>query len=230
MEEEHIFQMDNEEQEVGLVLSDKKKKKKTVLITNELIDNQEDEQEVGLVLGKKKKKDIEQMNNDDSLNIDEDYKYEDLLKRGIAFIKKLKEKENKLDKGKLQIKPPKISHIGSRKTIFINYLEIATILQRDPAHFAKYIVSDFGTTSDVDGEGHLILKDKFNLDLFHKVIREYIDEYVGCKNCSGMNTTLVKDKSAKLTLLNCADCLASRSVSKIKKAYVEKKVEKEEEY
>ena len=52
---------------------------------------------------------------------------------------------------------------------------------------------------------------------FIKIIKKYIDDYVRCKDCRGLNTEIKKE--SRLTYLNCHKCKASRTVQAISSRY-----------
>ncbi|KAI5956685.1 SUI3 [Candida theae] len=146
--------------------------------------------------------------------------YEDLLTR---FFEILKENNPELagDRSgpKFRIPPPVCQREGSKKTMFANVQEIATVLQRNPEHLIQFLFAELGTSGSIDGEKRLILKGKFQPKQMESVLRRYIIEYVTCKTCKSMNTELKRESANRLHFLSCKACGSTRSVSSIKTGF-----------
>lgn len=146
--------------------------------------------------------------------------YEDLLSR---FFEILKENNPELagDRSgpKFRIPPPICQREGSKKTMFANVQEIATVLQRNPEHLIQFLFAELGTSGSIDGEKRLILKGKFQPKQMESVLRRYIIEYVTCKTCKSMNTELKRESANRLHFLSCKACGSTRSVSSIKTGF-----------
>ena len=62
----------------------------------------------------------------------------------------------------------------------------------------------------------LLLKGKFNQLHLQKLIKNYINFFVVCKNCNNFNTVMEKSKKIRqMNLLKCLDCGSSHVVSSI---------------
>lgn len=146
--------------------------------------------------------------------------YEELLSR---FFEILKENNPELagDRSgpKFRIPPPVCQREGSKKTMFANVQEIATVLQRNPEHLIQFLFAELGTSGSIDGEKRLILKGKFQPKQMESVLRRYIIEYVTCKTCKSMNTELKRESANRLHFLSCKACGSTRSVSSIKTGF-----------
>jgi translation initiation factor 2 subunit 2 len=240
--EEPIFDMemnDESEMEATLVLGKKKTKKrhnseetnvlKPIEEKKEIFDEHLQEEDLDDIEGCSDYEILKKIEKKWNSNNNE-YEYRDLLVRGLTTIKMNKEREEKSKK--LVIKPPKISFDGPRKTVFVNFEEIVEILNREAKHLSKFMNIEFGTTSNTDGYGHLVFNGRYKIDVFENILRKYIDEYVMCKMCNNIKTTMYKDKESKLHIIQCNNCGASRSAAKMKEGYVHKVsyTVKEEEY
>ena len=85
--------------------------------------------------------------------------YPDLLSRFFDILKKNNpELAGDRSGPKFRIPPPIVQREGSKKTLFANVQEIATVLQRSPEHLIQYLFAELGTTGSIDGEKRLILK------------------------------------------------------------------------
>lgn len=120
---------------------------------------------------------------------------------------------------KFRIPPPVCQREGSKKTMFANVQEIATVLQRNPEHLIQFLFAELGTSGSIDGEKRLILKGKFQPKQMESVLRRYIIEYVTCKTCKSMNTELKRESANRLHFLSCKACGSTRSVSSIKTGF-----------
>lgn len=146
--------------------------------------------------------------------------YEDLLSRFFSILKK-NNPELAGDKSgpKFRIPPPVCQREGSKKTLFANVQEIATVLQRNPEHLIQFLFAELGTSGSIDGEKRLVLKGKFQPKQMESVLRRYIIEYVTCKTCKSMNTELKRESANRLHFLSCNACGSTRSVSSIKTGF-----------
>lgn len=146
--------------------------------------------------------------------------YTDLLSR---FFNILKQNNPELagDRSgpKFRIPPPVCQREGSKKTLFANVQEIATVLQRNPEHLIQFLFAELGTSGSIDGEKRLVLKGKFQPKQMESVLRRYIIEYVTCKTCKSMNTELKRESTNRLHFLSCKACGSTRSVSSIKTGF-----------
>ncbi|EGV65743.1 translation initiation factor eIF-2 beta subunit [Yamadazyma tenuis] len=146
--------------------------------------------------------------------------YEELLSR---FFNILKENNPELAGArsgpKFRIPPPVCQREGSKKTLFANVQEIATVLQRNPEHLIQYLFAELGTSGSIDGEKRLVLRGKFQPKQMESVLRRYIIEYVTCKTCKSMNTVLKRESANRLHFLSCNACGSTRSVSSIKTGF-----------
>ena len=146
--------------------------------------------------------------------------YPDLLSRFFDILKKNNpELAGDRSGPKFRIPPPIVQREGSKKTLFANVQEIATVLQRSPEHLIQYLFAELGTTGSIDGEKRLILKGKFQPKQMESVLRRYIIEYVTCKTCKSMNIELKRESANRLHFLSCKACGSTRSVSSIKTGF-----------
>ncbi len=118
-----------------------------------------------------------------------------------------------------RIKPPSLSRLGTKKTCWTNFSDYEVSLNRSSDHLQSFVLSELGTTGSIDGDNQLILKTKIMAKNAENLLRKYIEEYVRCRNCKGIETDLVKDSTSRLHFIQCKRCLASRSVAAIKAGY-----------
>ncbi|ABN65026.2 eIF2 [Scheffersomyces stipitis CBS 6054] len=148
------------------------------------------------------------------------FSYEQLLSRFFDILK-TNNPELAGDRSgpKFRIPPPVCQREGSKKTLFANVQEIATVLQRNPEHLIQFLFAELGTSGSIDGEKRLVLKGKFQPKQMESVLRRYIIEYVTCKTCKSMNTELKRESANRLHFLSCKACGSTRSVSSIKTGF-----------
>ena len=197
-------------------LSLKKKKKKST----KNLDLNEFEQQL-------EEAGVEDVANDDSLadsqtqtQLGGGLSYDELLSRFFEILK-TNNPELAGDRSgpKFRIPPPVCQREGSKKTLFANVQEIATVLQRNPEHLIQFLFAELGTSGSIDGEKRLVLKGKFQPKQMESVLRRYIIEYVTCKTCKSMNTELKRESANRLHFLSCKACGSTRSVSSIKTGF-----------
>ncbi|EEQ36870.1 putative eukaryotic translation initiation factor 2 subunit beta [Clavispora lusitaniae] len=146
--------------------------------------------------------------------------YEFLLSRFFTILKKNNpELAGDRSGPKFKIPPPVCQREGSKKTLFANVQDIASVLQRNPEHLIQFLFAELGTSGSIDGEKRLVLKGKFQPKQMESVLRRYIIEYVTCKTCKSMNTELKRESANRLHFLSCKACGSTRSVSSIKTGF-----------
>ena len=53
---------------------------------------------------------------------------------------------------------PQVVRVGSKKTAFANFIEIAKMLHRPPKHLLQFLFAELGTSGAIDGNNQLIIK------------------------------------------------------------------------
>merc|ERR1712024_256507 len=213
----------------------KKKKKKKDISLKELDDALPDENEDDLDLesfGKKKKKkkrggevleDDENKENEDDeesaawADHDRDYTYDELLQRVYNIIKDKNPDSVMGEKKKFVMRPPQVVKVGTKKSAFVNFTEIAKMLHRQPKHLSAFLFAELGTTGNLDGSNQLVMKGKFQQKHIEAVLRRYIKEYVTCHTCKSPDTILAKE--GRLFFLQCMLCQSKTSVQTIKSGF-----------
>jgi len=148
---------------------------------------------------------------------DRDYTYDELLKRVFTIIQeKNPEMAARHTKGFI-MRPPQVVRSGTKKTAFVNFMDIAKALHRQPKHLLAFLQAELGTVGTIDGSNQLILKGKFQQRNIETVLRKYIKEYVFCHTCRSPDTILNKD--ARLFFLQCMTCHSKCSVQSIKTGF-----------
>mmetsp|Transcript_118464 Transcript_118464/g.204933 ORF Transcript_118464/g.204933 Transcript_118464/m.204933 type:complete len:212 (+) Transcript_118464:86-721(+) len=145
------------------------------------------------------------------------YEYEELLSRMYQIIE---DKNPTLGTTKkYTLKPPQIVRSGSKKTGWVNFVEICEMMKRPVEHVTQFVLAEFGTEGSHAEGGQLILKGRFQPKHAESLLRKYIKEFVTCEMCKSANTQLQRDSSTRLYMVSCENCGASRSATSIKSGY-----------
>lgn len=196
-----------------------KKKKKKAAKPADVLDFEQQLEQAGIEETQPKPKEVEEEITVSAQELG-GLPYESLLSR---FFNILKENNPELagarSGSKFRIPPPICQREGSKKTLFANVQEIATVLQRNPEHLIQYLFAELGTSGSIDGEKRLVLRGKFQPKQMESILRRYIIEYVTCKTCKSMNTVLKRESANRLHFLSCNACGSTRSVSSIKTGF-----------
>lgn len=81
-------------------------------------------------------------------------------------------------------------------TLFENFQETATRLDRDDDHLMQYLQSELGTAASIDESGRLRLTGSFKTRRVREALNEYAEAYVLCPECDLPDTKLVEDSGA----------------------------------
>jgi len=196
----------------------KKKKKKPV--QNDLLDDEkettgddvdddvgEDEEGEGIVLHQRFPWE----------GTDRDYEYEELL--GWVF-NILRENNPELagDRRRTVMRPPQVLREGTKKTVFVNFMDLCRTMHRQAEHVMTFLLAELGTSGSLDGQQRLVVKGRFAPKNFEGILRRYVNEYVICNGCKSPDTILSKEN--RLFFLRCEKCGSGRSVAQIKAGFV----------
>ncbi|CAN6325315.1 unnamed protein product [Urochloa humidicola] len=148
---------------------------------------------------------------------DRDYKYEELLGRVFNI---LRENNPDLagDRRRTVMRPPQVLREGTKKTVFVNFMDLCKTMHRQPEHVMMFLLAEMGTSGSLDGQQRLVIKGRFAPKNFEAILRRYINEYVICNGCKSPDTILSKEN--RLFFLRCEQCGSSRSVAPIKAGFV----------
>ncbi len=129
--------------------------------------------------------------------------YGKLLDRAYEEIKPV---ETRIERFEI----PKIEgHFQGRTTILTNIHQIAGYLRRDVNHILKYLLRELATSGKIEGN-RAILQTKIPSGKINDKIKQYVQEFVFCRECGKPDTELVKDGS--FMFVHCLACGAKHSV------------------
>lgn len=129
--------------------------------------------------------------------------YEELLDRALEQIPRAI-----FESARFQIPEAEVATVGNR-TIIRNFKNIATVLNREPAHLIKYLLRELGAAGDVQGV-QAIFQGKFSKSIVDERIRRYAEEFVLCRECGKPDTKL--ERRERIYILRCEACGARTSV------------------
>lgn len=146
-----------------------------------------------------------------------EYSYEELLDKIVEILQT--NNPALVEKKKRNIKPPQLTLLSSKKTLWVNFQEICTMMQRSPEHVFQFFMAELGTEGSIDGNQRLVIRGKYVPKYIESLLRKYVVEYVTCEMCRSPNTDLKKDGASRLYFCHCRDCGSSRSVAPIRSGY-----------
>ncbi|KGN64891.1 eukaryotic translation initiation factor 2 subunit beta [Cucumis sativus] len=148
---------------------------------------------------------------------DRDYEYEELLGRVFNILRE-NNPELAGDRRRTVMRPPQVLREGTKKTVFVNFMDLCKTMHRQPDHVMAFLLAELGTSGSLDGQQRLVVKGRFAPKNFEGILRRYVNEYVICIGCKSPDTILSKEN--RLFFLRCEKCGSGRSVAPIKAGFV----------
>ncbi|XP_017230731.1 eukaryotic translation initiation factor 2 subunit beta isoform X2 [Daucus carota subsp. sativus] len=145
-----------------------------------------------------------------------DYEYEELLGRVFNILRE-HNPELAGDRRRTVMRPPQVLREGTKKTVFVNFMDLCRTMHRQPEHVMTFLLAELGTSGSLDGQQRLVVKGRFAPKNFEGILRRYINEYVICNGCKSPDTILSKEN--RLFFLRCEKCGSGRSVAQIKAGF-----------
>lgn len=99
--------------------------------------------------------------------------------------------------------------IEGNKTIVTNFTQICSYLRRDCAHVLKFVLKELATPGLIEGE-RLVMQRKVPASKINEKIKQYVDEFVVCRECKKPDTNL--EKQGEFMFMHCMACGAKHSV------------------
>lgn len=198
-------------------LKKKKKPVETNPLDDENIDNEEDLEDENLVVEDEEGDGIVLQQQYPWEGSDRDYDYEELLSR-VFHILRENNPELAGDRRRTVMRPPQVLREGTKKTVFVNFMDLCKTMHRQPEHVMTFLLAELGTSGSLDGQQRLVIKGRFAPKNFEGILRRYINEYVICNGCKSPDTILSKEN--RLFFLRCEQCGSGRSVAPIKAGFV----------
>tara|TARA_B100000767_G_scaffold139167_1_gene131515 strand:+ start:1524 stop:1952 length:429 start_codon:yes stop_codon:yes gene_type:complete len=132
-----------------------------------------------------------------------DFDYETLLDRARENIP-----DNISTRSRWRLPEPQILIEGSN-TIFRNFNDVVSMMDRDENHVYQYILNDLGTSGSRDGP-RARFKGRIPPKRIKKTIANYVNSFIKCGQCKSPDTAFMRED--RTTLLKCQACGANRPV------------------
>ena len=100
-------------------------------------------------------------------------------------------------------------HFEGKRTILTNFFQITSHIRREPEHFLKFLLKELATPGYTIGD-NLIINNKIPSAKINAKIKQYVEEFVLCKECNKPDTEIVKE--GRLNFLHCLACGAKHAV------------------
>lgn len=134
--------------------------------------------------------------------------YESLLDRARSQVP-----EDAFRRSGERFQVPKVQlMVQGTRTIWQNFQEIITILNRPGKEVMKFVAGQLATAGTFEGST-AVFQGKFAPEVVEEVLNRYINSYVKCPVCSRPDTSIVKEKQAYY--LSCSACGARTSIRPI---------------
>jgi translation initiation factor 2 subunit 2 len=99
--------------------------------------------------------------------------------------------------------------VVGRRTVIMNFKEIADEMRRDPDHLLKFLSGEMATLANFDGT-RAIFQGAFRADSIRNLLEVYTERYVVCPVCKRPDTRIVRER--RLWFLDCEACGARSSI------------------
>jgi translation initiation factor 2 subunit 2 len=103
---------------------------------------------------------------------------------------------------------PYVRVVG-RRTVIMNFKEIADEIRRDPNHLLKFLSGEMATLSTFDGT-RAVFQGRFRADSIRNLLEVYTNRYVVCPVCKRPDTRITRER--RLWFLDCEACGARSSI------------------
>lgn len=109
---------------------------------------------------------------------------------------------------RLKIPEPDIIYEG-KMTIIRNFMDMVEMINREPKHIAKFLMTEFGIGVNITGK-RLTINRKISADQINSKIRQYMDSFVICYECNSPDTEI--EKMGRTSVLVCKACGAQHPI------------------
>lgn len=92
---------------------------------------------------------------------------------------------------------------GGCKTVFLNLIDVAEALKRNPEHILKHIGYELGTQTKIDNNFRCIVSGSHDSKKLQSLVYSFIDKYVICGFCNNPETFYVVSKGLKMECYAC---------------------------
>lgn len=146
------------------------------------------------------------------------YTYEFMLKRLIGKINNsCPSLMSEPTKAKVQTLD--VQREGTRKTVVSNFGVVCKSINRDKDHVFSFFMAELCCDGSIDANNRLIIKGRYAPAAISSIARKYIEQYVLCSGCKGIDTIIDRDKGTRLSFLRCGKCQAHHSIKPIEQGF-----------
>ncbi|ARF09152.1 translation initiation factor 2 subunit beta [Catovirus CTV1] len=131
------------------------------------------------------------------------YELNDLLERVYGNLNALNNK-TKINLPKLLVTAE------NKKTFFSNYRKVCQELNRNDADLVRFVQKELATNVSINGNDELVIEGMYREKQIEKVLVNYIEQYVKCKMCKSLSTTVIKEN--RKNILSCNKCKATSTL------------------
>ncbi len=110
--------------------------------------------------------------------------------------------------GRWVVPRPDVRVVG-RRTVIMNFKEIADEMRRDPDHLLKFLSGEMATLATFDGT-RAVFQGSFRADSIRNLLEVYTNRYVVCPVCKRPDTRITRER--RLWFLDCEACGARSSI------------------
>lgn len=133
--------------------------------------------------------------------------YNELLKRARKQLPELVFKSKRFNIPRIK------GSVQGNHTIINNFKQIADYIRRDPQHLLKFLVGELATQARLK-DSRADFTGRFSSREINERVKDYVDEFVKCRECGKPDTKLVKKD--RLTIMNCMACGSKKPVRSLK--------------
>jgi translation initiation factor 2 subunit 2 len=124
--------------------------------------------------------------------------YEDQLDRAMEQTPDIEGSSDRFD-----VPDPDVRQEGN-VTVYENFQDTTTRLDREDDHVMKFLQSELGTSGHIDESGRARLTGEFSARRIRDAVGEYTDRFVRCSECGLPDTKFEREQGA--LLLRCEAC------------------------
>lgn len=112
---------------------------------------------------------------------------------------------------RLNVSKPNTQIQGSRTALY-NFKEISDQLNREPHHLLKFLSKEMATAGNIEGT-YAMFQGRFSGSVFENLLNRYIQDYLTCPVCKGIDTKISKE--GRYYFLLCEVCGARSSIKAV---------------
>lgn len=129
--------------------------------------------------------------------------YTEMLKEAYSKVKPIEGNGERFEI------PPAEGRLEGSKTVITNFPQICSHLRRNQDHLLKFLLRELATPGKMEGN-NLVLQRKILSSQINEKIKQYVEEFVICRECKKPDTELVKQ--GEFMFVHCLACGAKHSV------------------